>query len=94
MNTNREPADKADLMELVDRYKAMLQDIAGYKMRAASLGGSAAARMRMQEQLDVKSREAEELEREIDELRARILAREGEIRRLGKPGKDKGGEGE
>ena len=94
MNGEKEPAGRTDLMRLVDRYRAMLEDIAGYKIRAASLGGSAAARKRMQEQLDIKSGEAEELEREIEELRAKILTREGEIRRLGKPGKDKGGEGE
>jgi chromosome segregation ATPase len=75
-----------DLIKLVDRYKAMLEDIAHCKLRAAALGGSTTARKKMKQELDVKSREAEELEREIDELRARIVSRESEIRRLGKPG--------
>jgi hypothetical protein len=87
MNTEKQFPQAADLMKMVDRYKAMLDDIAGYKLRAASLGGSTAARKRMQEELNVKSREAEGLEREIDELRAKILAKEGEIRRLGKSGR-------
>ncbi len=85
------PGD-ADLLKMVDRYKAMLEDIAHYKLRAAALGGSPVARRRAREKLGEKSREAEELERKIDELRAMIMARESEIRRLGKPGRtDKGG---
>jgi hypothetical protein len=84
------PGD-TDLIKLVDRYKAMLDDIARYKLRAASLGGSPAARKRMREELSERSKEAEELEREIDELRAKILAKEGEIGRLGKPGRPETG---
>ncbi|MBN2025225.1 MAG: hypothetical protein JW854_00480 [Actinobacteria bacterium] len=80
----RRPARETDLLKLVDRYKAMLDDIARYKMRGAALGGSPAARRKMKHELDTKTREAEELEREIDELRARIMAREAEIRKLGK----------
>ncbi|MDD3718819.1 MAG: hypothetical protein PHP28_09180 [Actinomycetota bacterium] len=83
--------EDADLMKLVDRYKAMLEDIAGYKLRAAALGGTPTAGKRMNEELSRKSREAEELEREIEELRAKILAREGDIRRLGKPGRPETG---
>lgn len=78
------PAQETDLLKLVDRYKAMLDDIAGYKMRGAALGGSPAAGRKMRQELDRRTKEAEELEREIDGLRARILAREAEIRRLGK----------
>jgi len=78
--------EDADLIKLVDRYKAMLDDITRYKQRAAALGASPAARKRAREELSERSMEAEELEREIDELRAKILAREGEIRELGKPG--------
>ncbi len=77
--------EDADLIKLVDRYKAMLDEIAHYKLRAAALGGSPAAVKRMRDELSEKSREAEEMELEIDELRAKILAKEGEIRRLGKP---------
>jgi len=89
-----EPLPKdADLMILVDRYKVMLEDIAGYKLRAAALGGSAAAKKRMREELERRSLEAEELEREIDELRVKILSKEAEIRRLGKGGPSgRGGE--
>lgn len=78
------PPQETDLMKLVDRYKAMLDDIAHCKMRGAALGGSPAARRKMKHELDAKAREAEELEREIDELRARIMAKEAEIRKLGK----------
>ena len=83
----RQPQGETDLIKLVDRYKAMLEDIAHYKLRAAALGGSPAARKRAREELNKKSREAEGLEKEIDELRAKILAKEGEIRELGKPGR-------
>lgn len=62
-------------------------------MRAAALGGSSAARKGVN-QLDRKSQEAVELEREIDELRAGILSSEAEIRRLGGPGeRETGGRG-
>jgi chromosome segregation ATPase len=73
------------LMRLVDRYKAMLEDIARYKLRAASLGGSAGDKERLRSELARKSREAEELERQINELRTKILAKEEEIKRLGGP---------
>ena len=90
---DRPRPEDADLMKLVDRYKAMLEEIAGYKLRAAALGGSAAAKTRMREELERRSREADELEREIDELRAKILSKEAEIRRLGKGGlSGRGGE--
>jgi hypothetical protein len=86
--------EDADLIKLVDRYKAMLDDIAHYKLRAAALGGSPAARKRAREELSERSMEAEELEREIDDLRMKILAKEGEIHRLGKPGRpETGGRG-
>ena len=94
MTMDKQTPQDRDLLKLVDRYKAILEDIAQYKMRAAALGGSSAARKRMREELDSKSREAVELEREIDELRARIMSSEAEIGRLGKPGeRETGGRG-
>jgi len=94
MSMEKQEPQERDLPELVDRYKAILEDISRYKMRAAALGGSSAARKRVRDELERKSRKAVELELEIDELRARILSREAEIRKLGKPGeRETGGRG-
>lgn len=78
------PRGEADLIRMVDRYRAMLDEIARCKLRAASLGGSPAARIARSD-LERRTREAEELEREIDELRAKILAKEAQIRKIGPP---------
>jgi hypothetical protein len=83
------PSHDANLVKLVDCYKAMLDEIAHYKLRAASITASAGGKDKLKSQLARKSREAEELEREINELRGKILAKEGEIRKLGGSDGDK-----
>mgnify|MGYP005848077243 CR=1 FL=1 len=83
-SSGEEARKGADLVGLVDRYRAMLDEIARYKLRAASLGGSPAARG-VRSDLEKRTREAEELEREINALRAKIMAKEDQIRRLGPP---------
>jgi Helix-turn-helix domain len=82
--------EEADLVKLVDRYKAMLDEISHYKMRAATLSASTGGKEKLKSELARKSEEAEELEREINRLRGKILAKEGEIRKLGRPSGDKG----
>jgi hypothetical protein len=74
--------ESATLMELVDRYKALLDEIAHYKMRAAILGGGASKRQELKGELDRKSKEIEEMERELVELRGRIHSKELEIKKL------------
>ncbi|NPV60883.1 MAG: hypothetical protein HPY75_14630 [Actinobacteria bacterium] len=84
--SGRDERDR-DLMRLVDRYRDALEDIRRMKLRAASLGGSAAA-LRMGDELARRSEELEEIEREIEELRARIIDKQTEISGLEK---EKGG---
>ncbi len=74
--------EAASLMELVDRYRALLEEIAHFKIKGAALMSSSDKRRELEGEPDDKARETRELEREINELRGKILAKEAEIRRL------------
>lgn len=71
------------LMRLVDRYRDALEDIRRMRLRGASLGGSAAA-LRKGGEPARGSEELEEMDREIKELRARIIDKQTEISGLEK----------
>lgn len=83
------PRGEGDLLKLVDRYRAMLDEIARCKLRAASLGG--AASRGIESDLEKKTRETEELQKEIERLRGKIIAKESQIRKLGPARKEREG---